>query len=387
MNDNGLRKIIDAQDVLCRQLEPIQSALKAAEASSSVRRLIEDACRQQNMFRAALGPIEELCRHAKSDQFTGLAAIQREMQELSERINVGFRVPAMDEMRRFLDGLNTSAIMQVAGRFDVLTADIAHSMEAMSVPWLALQDEMRSVGAFAQVQSIGQALRVTPAFDERLTEALRVGLGDWQLKIDWPPEIFADVAARTSFYATCGLDQALTAFPLTAFEQGIDLAGLKVRLPPREDTAGESDEECAAFDRTNQAHRRLLHFEIRIRAFIEARLKAVFGEDWIKHRVPDLIQKNWHKKRQEAQDKGEAVHPLIAYADFTDYLPIIERRDNWEAVFKPFFRRSSFVQESFQRLYPIRICTMHARLITQDDELYLYVETKRILSTIGGMSE
>ena len=26
---------------------------------------------------------------------------------------------------------------------------------------------------------------------------------------------------------------------------------------------------------------------------------------------------------------------------------------------------------------------MHARLITQDDELYLYVETKRILAAIG----
>ena len=40
------------------------------------------------------------------------------------------------------------------------------------------------------------------------------------------------------------------------------------------------------------------------------------------------------------------------------------------------------MQESFQRLYPIRICTMHARLITQDDELYPYVEIKRILAAI-----
>ncbi len=52
-------------------------------------------------------------------------------------------------------------------------------------------------------------------------------------------------------------------------------------------------------------------------------------------------------------------------------------------VFKPIFKRPMLVQESFQRLYPIRMCTMHARLITQDDELYLYVETKRILKAIG----
>jgi hypothetical protein len=29
------------------------------------------------------------------------------------------------------------------------------------------------------------------------------------------------------------------------------------------------------------------------------------------------------------------------------------------------------------------ICTMHARIITQDDELYLYIEIKRILSAIS----
>ncbi len=45
------------------------------------------------------------------------------------------------------------------------------------------------------------------------------------------------------------------------------------------------------------------------------------------------------------------------------------------------------VQESFRRLYPIRLATMHARLITEDDELYMYVETKRILTAIGVWEE
>ena len=47
------------------------------------------------------------------------------------------------------------------------------------------------------------------------------------------------------------------------------------------------------------------------------------------------------------------------------------------------FANKNSVQESFRRLYPIRLATMHARTITQDDELYLYVETKRILAAIG----
>ncbi|MGD9711724.1 MAG: hypothetical protein AB7V46_06615 [Thermomicrobiales bacterium] len=62
---------------------------------------------------------------------------------------------------------------------------------------------------------------------------------------------------------------------------------------------------------------------------------------------------------------------------------IITRNDNWDQVFRPIFVRREFVVESFQRLYPIRLCTMHARIITQDDELYLFVETKRVLRAIG----
>jgi len=53
-------------------------------------------------------------------------------------------------------------------------------------------------------------------------------------------------------------------------------------------------------------------------------------------------------------------------------VPLSTRNDNWEKVFKPESRRVEFVQASFQRLYPIRIGTMHARIITQDDELYIY---------------
>ncbi len=55
---------------------------------------------------------------------------------------------------------------------------------------------------------------------------------------------------------------------------------------------------------------------------------------------------------------------------------------NWNAAFAPFFKRQESVRESFQRLYPIRLDTAHARLITQDDELLLYVEVKRLVKVM-----
>jgi hypothetical protein len=146
---------------------------------------------------------------------------------------------------------------------------------------------------------------------------------------------------------------------------------------------GDEDEEEAGFERTNDAHDRLQRFESQLRRFIDKQMRAAFGENWIKHRVPGDMRQRWIDKKQKAGEAREREWPLIAYADFADYVPIITRKDNWEEVFKPVFGRADSVMESFQRLYPIRISTMHARLITQDDELYLFVETKRILTAIG----
>ena len=142
------------------------------------------------------------------------------------------------------------------------------------------------------------------------------------------------------------------------------------------------DNEEVAFQRTNAAHDLIQRFETRIRKFIDEKMKKVFGENWTEHQVPEAIRQQWLEKQQKAQDNNDCERPLIAYAAFSDYEQIITRKDNWERAFKPIFSRRTSVQESFRRLYPTRNCTMHARLITQDDELYLFVEIKRILQAI-----
>ena len=136
------------------------------------------------------------------------------------------------------------------------------------------------------------------------------------------------------------------------------------------------------FVRARQAFDHLQRFEIAIREFIERIMQAAFGDRWMRQQLPANMLESWIDKRDKAVKAGCAEEPLINYADFTDYRAIIERRDNWTTVFKPIFGREEDVRESFQRLFPVRIATMHARLITQDDELLLLVETKRILKAI-----
>lgn len=264
---------------------------------------------------------------------------------------------------------------------------LERAMDAMRAPWLDMQDKLRSMTAFTELQGIGITLRSLPAFDINVAQALRIELGDWRKEITWPSEIFTDAVARSAFYEAQGLNPYLTAFPADAFQQSIEIAGLKSVSPdPAPEYSVEAeviDEEEEGFERTNDAHDRLQRFESHLRQFIAHKMAEVFGDNWIKHQVPGAMRQKWIEKQERAGDSGERKAPLIAYADFTDYVPLIVRKDNWERVFKPIFLRTSSVEESLQRLYPIRICTMHARIITQDDELFLYVETKRLLAAIG----
>ena len=120
-----------------------------------------------------------------------------------------------------------------------------------------------------------------------------------------------------------------------------------------------------------------------MRQFIDAVMTQTFGPEWPRNRLPKGMYDSWEAKR-EATGTERPACAAIAYADFTDYIRVITRKDNWRELFERHFKRVEDVRESFQRLYPIRRDTMRARPISQDDELLLYVEVKRIMRAIEG---
>jgi len=388
--DNTIRAF-EMQDTLRRHFEPLAAMLKSLEGSLAMQQLARDLTRQQEIMRAALGPLEDLRRAALLIPESMAGNDLQRISEIAAETEKRYLLPEISEVTKLVREFENIGAAKEIARYQAHASEIERAMESMRAPWLDMADKLSSVGGFVGLQDIGHALRTMPAFETQLTDVLRVDLGDWRTEIAWPAEIFVDPLARASFYVEQGLNPALTSFPASAFEQSTVIAGIKETSPPLVQVYNfepevEEDEEEAAFERTNTAHDRLQRFETQIRRFIDKQMMAVFGENWIKHQVPGEMRNTWLDKRQKARDNGESEFPLIAYADFTDYLPIIVRKDNWQKVFKPTFRRASSVQESFRRLYPIRICTMHARLITLDDELYLYVETKRLLAAIGVVS-
>lgn len=109
-------------------------------------------------------------------------------------------------------------------------------------------------------------------------------------------------------------------------------------------------------------------------------LKEHYGSQWWKAGIPQDVRQNCEHRKE----KGEAAYPwlgdadysLIAYADFSDYGKIIERKDNWNQVFKPIIRKKEAFIVKLRELEPIRNAIAHSRPLndTQLSTLILYAQ-------------
>lgn len=162
---------------------------------------------------------------------------------------------------------------------------------------------------------------------------------------------------------------------------GLDVEARPVIELPDAMHAADAVEEVA-FRRTNKCHNYLQRLERRLRQFINDAMTMQYGADWPGKRLAPQMLESWEHKKSRAENSGVIVTLFIDVADFTDYEAIICRQDHWRDVFESRFKRKESVRESFQRLYPIRLATMHARFVSNEDELYVLAESMRLLSAI-----
>ena len=373
MPDNKLIKsMLEAQKAI--DISAIEAATRASRSMLGAQKAID------------ISAIEAATRASRSiaDLRHSIGKNSALMQAM-KGYHARFKLPEIAETARLLATCKSGLLSNIMARFAGEYSSLKRAMESMRTPWMDMQETMRSVAGFAEIQGIGHALRTLPAFDENLSAALRVDLGDWRKPIAWRPEIFTDLAARSDFYISRGFNQALTDFPLPAFEQSLDIAGLPRELPPAAggQDAGTLLDEEEGLSRTNGAHDSLQRLERLLRKFIDERMTQAYGPVWVKQRLPNRLYDQWREKKQKAEKAGAEVRPLVEYADFTDYPEIICRGDNWQAVFGTLFVRKESVRESFQRLHPVRLDVAHARLITKEDELLLRVEVRRLVKVMA----
>ena len=375
------RRTLDVATPATSALRTIERNLAICDQFHAVERSLRILDTNRHMLRALESPLDELRSAGVFDTVfhSELGLARQWLADYENR----FRLPDVGHVSRLITELQaTSNLTRVGSAFQ-------RAIESMKSPWLDIDNEIGSVKRLFELKGIGALISRQSTFDQTTTESLRNSLGDWRDAISWPEDIWSDLGARVDLYVDLGFDADLTDLPAPAFREVTAVAKIRTRPPsvveaygPPVPAAADSDEE-AGFVRTNEAHDWLQRLESHLRRFIDSEMTAAFGAEWPRRQLPNGKYEEWGSKKGAATRAGAPSCPLIAYADFTDYVLVICKRDNWEQVFSPFFKRPESVRESFQRLHPIRLDTMHARPITQDDELLLYVEAKRLMQRIG----
>lgn len=373
------------QDLMRAASSPFQDTQRYLEESSASAMLAKAIYRNEDMIREAARGLAQ--RETMSAVIAaGLEKQQQETRDLLKSHEAMFRLPQASEATRLLAAYQVGAVAEFAQQHAKDTLDRQRFLEAITTPWINSVEAARSVTAILELQGMGNALRTIKGFDLELTAALRLDLGDWRDKITFPESVFIDPVARSDFYVTRGFNTALTDFPEAAFHQSLDLVGLdgeildfelngSVFLP-----SADPGEE-AGLQRTNKCHDRLQRFERRWRQFIDDVMTDQYGPDWPRKRLDPKLYEQWEFKKQRAESSGLNL-TFIEVADFTDYETIICKRDHWREIFEARFKKKESVRESLQRLQPIRLAAMHARIVTKEDELYLSAEVVRLLSAI-----
>ena len=384
----GVKVVADAR----RQLGSSNIGMYDDHLEAALQGLLPD--KNQALARYGVISAQSLVAVAL-EEYAGLTALRRDVNAAAALVGVAgldqsisrLHADVRGEQFRFagftdlatrvaqVDRLSAYAFGQPEG-----LATLASRMERMGTPWLNQLESLSSATAVARLQAIGELVEHAPPFATAVGSWLRTGLGDWRDTVTFDPE-GTSAETRESVYSQQGVDASLVATTPLVFVRAAHVAYLfEADRDWAEDwlTAADNELELA-----EHAYRRLQRFEMAIRQVIAGTMLQACGDRWMRTRLPTGMLDQW-KERQKAGATADAQRrELIEYADFTDYLKIIERADNWREAFGRVFGRKEDVKESLQRLYPLRLAIMHARLVTAGDLLLLLSETKRIVQAFN----
>ena len=170
---------------------------------------------------------------------------------------------------------------------------------------------------------------------------------------------------------------------------------LEVRLVDRvEDVLNEvildyqitTDKEMEAKYSQSEPYLQLQELEESLRVFIESKL-AKQSNNWWKERIPEDVQLRGEGRKKSSTTlypwNEKADLDLIHFVDFTDYVKIISRKDNWKDVFAKYFKDITLLTSKLRELEPIRNNIAHFRPIRKTQATKLMLYTKEILSCIS----
>jgi len=137
----------------------------------------------------------------------------------------------------------------------------------------------------------------------------------------------------------------------------------------------KAEEPTEVFDK--EPHILLDDLETAIRKCIKSNMEKASKNWWIERIPPDVRQ-----KADERRNKDEIKRDPIQYLDFTDYVKIITRRDNWREIFQVIFKDQDISVAKLKELEPIRNAVRHTRKLTTEQRDKLKVHSRDIMRQI-----
>jgi hypothetical protein len=318
-------------------------------------------------FAAVKSPLAEYAAQAEK--------MHREMADRLRGYEVAFDA---SRLKGVLDDLDLTAYKRFMPDLTALESVAA----SFKTPWIDRLRPEVSVMSVARMSALSAAAQTSNPFAAASVTTIREALGDWR-EVTMPWRLLPDTNLREQFYIDHGFDGNLVRLPEPAFSEALHNLGLvRPRTPPE---AEQIDEEEILRQRMAQVYTLLFRLERGLRTYIDRVMIQKYGDDWERHRCHGngQIYKKWFQKRDLAVQSGLQPQRLIQYADFTEYADLITKADNWKEVFQEAFDRPESVRESFHRLGPVRLCTMHARAITKTEVTLAIAEITRLLIAIG----
>lgn len=384
---SSIQEILD-QGVIARSFSTITDRLAAVQFAHPDRMAlasIQERIREAQVL--SMPGIAELSRlAAESNPFDGLA---KQAEELARQISERFRgfesIADSARASTILRSLDTSAYRGFLPDINAFQSVVS----GINTSWIDRVSPEVSFAGIARMAALTAAATTSSPFDLASVTTLREALGDWR-DVTMPWRFLADTNLREKFYVERGFDTNLIQLPEPAFTRALESVGLVRRQPKvAEERIEDVDAEHVLRQRMSEVYNLLFRLERALRDYVDRVMTQKFGLDWEKHRCPGngKIYQLWVQKREKAIQTGAKRERLIQYADFTEYADLITRSDNWKEVFQDAFGRTESVRESFHRLGPVRLCTMHARPITKTELMLACAEITRLLIAIGDFEE
>ena len=287
-------------------------------------------------------------------------------------------VPLADQIQSFSVAA-AQAVQPLQEHFQRMEAwqtSLADRMAQLQSPW-AIENHLGvSIIGFARIARLHDISSGPAPFHPASGEIFEEELGE-------PVAFDENQTAENREIARidAGLNPEVVAFPSVAYPGVLFSAGFELRIEAVAPVKSENGDETGRLD---PQHASLLgQIENRLRALIEAELRSLEGNRWLRRRVHGDLRKRWQGRKTKDHDQRGDSYPLLYYADFMDLADIICEGRNWDEAFHRFFASKPDFQASMQRLAPVRNTIGHNRPLVRADQITLLGEGFRILNALG----